>query len=265
MQDLKIALLQADLVWENPSANREHFGNLMNKLSDSADLIILPETFTTGFPVDPRKFAEKTDGPTLHWMQKMAKKQHSVITGSLLMETQNGFQNTLIWMRPDGSFETYTKRHVFRMGGEHESIEPGNVELIVELKGWKIKPLICYDLRFPVWSKNTFSQGVFAYDLLLYVANWPAVRAYPWNQLLIARAIENLAFVVGVNRVGSDPQGVAYDGYSQVIDPRGTILSQAIAKNEMIIELSLSAAEIKQFRQKFNVGLDWDSFNLLRN
>lgn len=260
MQDLKIAYVQSDLFWENPVANRKHFESVLNGLKTQADLIVLPETFTTGFPVNPNHFAETLSGETILWMKAQAKKHQAVISGSILLQLDGFYQNTLIWMRPDGSFETYAKRHVFRLGGEHERITPGDKPLFVELKGWKIKPLICYDLRFPVWSKNTFADGKFEYDFMFYVANWPAVRAEPWKQLLIARSIENLAYVLGVNRVGSDPQGVVYQGDSMLLDFKGQLVSQAVAKKEMLIESTLSAEQLERFREKFNVGLDWDSF-----
>ena len=262
MQDLKIAYLQSDLFWEDPVANRKHFEAVLLGLKTQPDLIVLPETFTTGFPVDPNYFAETISGETVAWMKAQAAKYKAVITGSVLLKLDDFYQNTLIWMRPDGSFETYAKRHVFRLGGEHERITPGDKQLFVELKGWKIKPLICYDLRFPVWSKNNYTDEKFDYDFMLYVANWPAVRAEPWKQLLIARSIENLAYVLGVNRVGEDPQGLAYQGDSVLLDFKGQQISQAVAKKEMLVESSLSAEQLVRFREKFNVGLDWDSFKI---
>lgn len=263
MQDLAIAYLQTDLFWEDPQANRNHLEDLIDSVSSKPDLIVLPETFTTGFPVDPAHFAEKVNGPTMAWMAKIAMKMDAVVTGSILLERDTGFQNTLVWMLPDGQYMTYAKRHVFRMGGEHMLIKPGNDQLIVSLKGWKIKPLICYDLRFPVWSKNTYQNNEFGFDLLIYVANWPAVRAYPWKQLLVARAIENMSYVLGVNRIGSDAKGIAYEGHSRLISPKGQVLSQAVAKNEMVVESVLKKADLVDLRAKFNVGQDWDMFDLL--
>lgn len=263
MQDLALAYIQTDLAWEQPQANRDHLEELISRISPNQDLIVLPETFTTGFPVDPALFAEEAGGPSMDWMAKMASTTQAVITGSILLKTKKGFQNTLVWMRPDGQYQTYAKRHVFRMGGEHELIQPGDTHLLVELKDWKIRPLICYDLRFPVWSKNSYKNDEFGYDLLIYVANWPAVRSYPWNQLLIARAIENMTFVLGVNRIGADIKGIAYDGHSQLISPKGLILSQAVAKKEAVIESVLKKADLVNLRNKFNVGPDWDAFDLL--
>jgi len=262
MQDLKIAYLQSDLFWEDAAANRKHFESVLSELKTQPDLIVLPETFTTGFPVDPNHFAETITGETIDWMKLQAAIYQAVVTGSFLLKHEDFYQNTLIWMRPDGSFETYAKRHVFRLGGEHERITPGDQQLFVELKGWKIKPLICYDLRFPVWSKNNYKDGQFDYDFMFYVANWPAVRAEPWKQLLIARSIENLAYVLGVNRVGTDPQGLAYQGDSMLLDFKGQVVSQAFAKKEMLVESTLSMEQLEAFREKFNVGLDWDSFKI---
>jgi len=262
MQDLKLAYIQTALHWENPSANRAHFEKLISQIDQPTDLIVLPETFTTGFPVDPHQWAEPVMGNTMLWMGQMAKSKKAVITGSILLETKKGFQNTLIWMRHDGVYDTYAKRHVFRLGGEHKRITPGNEQLFVELNGWKIKPLVCYDLRFPVWCKNTLDQGAFAYDLMLFVANWPAVRAMPWQQLLTARAIENMAYVLGVNRIGSDPDGINYQGDSRLIDFKGQIISQAFAEKESVIVSTLKKEDLERFRAKFNVGLDWDSFEI---
>lgn len=262
MKDLKLIIIQSDLVWENPQQNREHFEHIINHHTEDSDLIVLPETFTTGFPVDPKPFAESEEGESLQWMHRMASETGAVITGSLLLKSGNSFSNSLIWMRPDGTYERYDKRHVFSMGGEHKTIQPGQTQLIVELNGWKIRPMVCYDLRFPVWSKNHYNKGIFEYDLAVYVANWPAARSNPWNQLLIARAIENQAYIVGVNRIGNDGLGNAYDGDSQVVDAKGNILVQAKKSKEMALSATLSGGELLRFRSKFDVGRDWDSFTL---
>ncbi|HQO48817.1 MAG TPA: amidohydrolase [Bacteroidales bacterium] len=263
MQDLNIALIQTHLHWEDAAANRLHFETLMSRLKNHNDLIVLPETFTTGFPVDPAVFAEDPGGPGMQWMQRMAVQHQVVICGSLLIRQQGVSNNCLVWMRPDGSFETYAKRHVFRMGGEHRSISPGNKVLTVELKGWKVRPMICYDLRFPVWSRNRLGAAGFDYDLLLYVANWPEQRNWPWKQLLIARAIENQSYVIGLNRVGTDGLGNHYSGDSVVLDAKGLKIAAAKASAESIVETSLKASELLIFREKFNVSLDWDDYNIL--
>ncbi len=195
-------------------------------------------------------------------MHRMATQTGAVVAGSLLLKEGTAYFNAFIWMRPDGTFERYDKRHVFSMGGEHKRIKAGEQQLLVTLKGWKIRPMVCYDLRFPVWSKNRYENGTFEYDLAIYVANWPAVRAYPWNMLLIARAIENQAFVLGVNRVGTDGLGNTYSGHSGLIDAKGRVLSEAPENKEGVMRVSLSAKELQQLRNKFNVGMDWDRFEI---
>ena len=261
--DLKIAWLQSDLVWENPKTNRENFEVQIKSLDKDCDLIVLPETFNTGFPVDPKQFAESINGDSIEWMRAMAIQTNAVITGSLLIESNRSFSNSLIWMRPDGSFERYNKRHVFSMGGEHKKIQAGTEQLTVELKGWKIRPMVCYDLRFPVWSKNKLlKNGEFEYDLGIYVANWPAVRSYPWKQLLIARAIENMAYILGVNRVGIDGPGNYYSGDSMLVDYKGKVISLADEGKEQNFIQVISLKQLTDFRAKFNVGRDWDEFEI---
>ncbi len=261
MQDLKVLALQSNLFWENPKKNLIEFEKQINISFNSHHLIILPETFTTGFPVDPHKFAEEITGITVSWMREMSAKYNAVITGSLLIKTRGKYANTLIWMLPNGNYSSYEKRHVFSMGGEHERITAGTNKLIVNLRGWKIRLMICYDLRFPVWSKNLFSSdNGFEYDFVIYVANWPAVRSYPWKTLLLARAIENQAFVIGLNRVGTDGPGNKYSGDSMIIDPKGKVLAQGNEYESEALSVILSHTEITEFRNKFNVGNDWDEF-----
>lgn len=262
MQDLKILALQADLIWEDPEKNRLAFSNRIEKSFDSHNLIILPETFTTGFPVDPHQYSESIDGNTVDWMRFIASKYNAVITGTILIKTVDSYANTLIWMRPDGVMDKYEKRHVFSMGGEHEKISSGQQKPVLELLGWKIRPMICYDLRFPVWSKNTFQEGEFEYDLAIYVANWPAVRSYPWKTLLLARAIENQSFVIGVNRVGNDGPGNYYSGDSMIVDPKGNILSQGKEGVDESLSTTMDYNELIRFRKNFNVGPDWDKFTI---
>lgn len=263
MQDLNIAFIQSDLAWENPQANRQAFDKKIASIQGRPDLIVLPETFNTGFPVDPQKFAEKEKGATLHWLKEKAAQTDAVVCGSMLLEVEGRYHNSLVWMRPDGTYELYHKRHVFRMGGEHERVTPGGKLLLTHLRGWKIRPLVCYDLRFPVWSKNTYKNEQFEYDFVFYIANWPAVRSYPWSQLLLARALENQAYVLGVNRVGTDGPGMNYSGDSALIDPKGQYIAKAARGEEAIVEATLSGDELVRFREKFNVGLDWDRFEIL--
>jgi len=258
MQDIKIASIQADLVWEDAAANRYALERKIAEISEPVDLIVLPETFTTGFPVDPSRFAETEDGETFAWLKKTANHQGSVICGSLLMAKAGKYFNTFVWMRPDMFFSTVEKRHLFRMGGEHQLINAGIKKLILSFKGWNIRPLVCYDLRFPTWSRNKFEREKYQYDLLIYVANWPAVRSYPWKQLLIARAIENQSFVLGVNRVGVDFYGNDYSGDSCLVDPKGNVIAMAAPHADVALISTLKAQDLLQCREDFKVGLDWD-------
>lgn len=264
MQDLKILYLQSDLVWENPTANRANFSTVIDKHFNKHDLVVLPETFTTGFPVDPAPFAEKIDGDTTTWMLHTAKKTGAVVTGSFLLTQNHQFYNALLWATPKGDIKSYFKRHVFSMGGEDKKITKGTKPLIVKLKGWQIRPMICYDLRFPVWSKNRYNkeQG-FEYDLAIYVANWPSQRNLPWETLLRARAIENQAYVLGVNRVGYDNLKNYYSGNSKMINPKGEIISEAGSDKEACKSLIISMDLLTEFRAKFNVGNDWDFFTII--
>jgi predicted amidohydrolase len=263
MQDLKLLLLQTDIIWNDPIKNRELLEIKIRNHVEDHHLVILPETFTTGFPKFPEITSETIDGPTFSWMRKVAGDSGAVIAGSIILEKDDRYTNSLIWMRPDGTYEEYAKRHIFTMANEGMVIDKGRTQKIVELNGWKINLQICYDLRFPVWSKNRyFEDGSYAYDLLIYVANWPAVRSYPWNQLLITRAIENLSYVAAVNRVGNDPYGVYYSGDSAIIDPKGHILSQGEEQKERALSAILSHTALTDFRKKFNVGADWDNFSI---
>lgn len=262
MQDLKVSIIQCELIWEDTKLNLQNFDRLIDQISEETNLIVLPEVFNTGFTVNAEKYAEDETGEVLSWMQKKANNKNCVICGSLLFKENANYYNRLIWMQPNGEYQHYSKRHIFHIGAESESIKPGRKKLITNYKNWHFNPLICYDLRFPVWSKNKFEKGQFEYDVLIYVANWPASRAYPWKQLLIARAIENQAYVIGVNRIGTDGQGLNYQGDSIIIDPKGNILINAPALTEAVITTNLSAEMILNFRNKFNVGPDWDKFHI---
>lgn len=255
--DLKLSLIQTDLVWENPKANQEKFSLLISKLEET-DLIILPETFNTGFSMDSKKLAEKMDGSTITWMRNEAQKVNSVICGSLIIEENSKYYNRFIWMKPDGTIQHYDKRHLFRMGEEHKSFTNGTDKLIINYKGWKICPMICYDLRFPVWSRNQEQ-----YDLLIYVANWPEVRINAWEKLLYARAIENQCYVAAANRIGVDGVGVNCTGNSMLIDPKGDVIYKAKDQMEAINTSSISLSELHDFRKKFPVAMDADKFNVI--
>jgi omega-amidase len=263
MNNLTVTLIQPDLDWEDKEKNLGKFEKLFQSLKQKQDLIVLPEMFSTGFVVEPRSIAESPDGTTFRWMKEQSASLGCVITGSLVIEVDGKFYNRLVWMRPDGDFSTYDKRHLFRLGNEHLKFSNGGDKLIVELNGWKICPLVCYDLRFPVWSKNTFREGKYEYDLLLYVANWPGRRSYAFRQLLIARAIENQSYVIAVNRVGMDGNGIMHQGDSAVLDFKGRHIIEIPPGVEDVETISLDLDSLMHFREGFTVGLDWDEFKLM--
>lgn len=258
MNDLTVALIQDEIITNNPEANLRYFADLCRQHKGAVDLIILPEVFTTGFCASARSFAELPKGRAYCWMADQAATTGAVVTGSLVVKEGEEYFNRLIWMRPDGSYEEYNKRHLFRMAGEHLRYEQGKKRLIVELKGWRILPQICYDLRFPVWSRNQDD-----YDLAIYTANWPASRALHWQRLLQARAIENLSYVVGVNRIGSDEAGQFYSGHSSVYHPNGECQYESEAK-EVAIQ-TLNPVSLRQYRERFPAHLDKDFFELVVN
>lgn len=259
MQDLNVTLLQAELIWQDPVANRTRFGKQLKSLAGKTDLVVLPEMFTTGFTMQPEQHAEPAHGPTLQWLREQATQVQAVITGSVAVTEAGQFHNRLYWVRPDGSYEFYDKRHLFRMGREHEHYAAGTRSIVVELQGWKICPLVCYDLRFPVWSRR---RNELDYDVLIYVANWPVVRRYPWQTLLKARAIENQSYCIGVNRFGADGLGYEHSGDSVVLDFMGQPL---LAAPEQAWQGSacLSYSALQKFREKFPAHLDADEFQLL--
>jgi predicted amidohydrolase len=258
VQDLTITLLQAKLAWQDPAANRARFDTLLRELTDPTDLIILPEMFTTGFTMDVRQQAESMAGPTVTWMAQLARDRNVALCGSLIVEDSGRFYNRCVWMKPDGEHHHYDKRHLFRMAGEHEHFSAGTDRLVVGLKGWRICPLVCYDLRFPVWSR-----GANAFDLLLYVANWPAARRRAWQALLPARAVENQCYVAGVNRIGTDGKDITYAGDSSVHDYLGTMVADlAAAPGHCTVKLSLD--DLQRYREKFPAWRDADPFHLLQ-
>jgi omega-amidase len=255
--DLRISIIQSNLHWHNAEANRSMFSEKLTEAAPKSDLIILPEMFTTGFSMSAPELAEDPEGPTLNWMIQEAKKYQAILTGSIIVKENDKYYNRLYWVRPDSSYLTYDKRHLFRMAKENHTYTAGKEKLIITLKGWNICPLICYDLRFPVWSRNTEN----AYDLLLYVANWPKARSQAWRILLQARAIENLAFVAGVNRVGIDGNGHPYSGDSAIIHPKGHHLLET-KESEGIHTITLNKKELDNFRTAFPAHLDSDTFSL---
>lgn len=259
-QSLRVTLVQSKLAWHDAVANRRRFEELLAPLAGSTDLIVLPEMFTTGFTMKPEDAAEPANGPTVAWLTAMASKMKATITGSVATSEAGVFFNRLLWMRPDGSHTSYDKRHLFRMAREHQHYSSGGRKCIVELHGWKILPLVCYDLRFPVWSRNRIG-GDGEYDVLVYVANWPARRRYAWQTLLKARAIENLSYCVGVNRVGEDGSGVEYTGDSMALDYLGQPLFDE-STDEFVKTVTLQRAGLEEFRKKFPAHLDADDFEL---
>lgn len=222
MKELNVALIQADLCWENPAKNLDYFSQAIHSLSNLVDVIVLPEMFTTGFSMHAKDLAETEDGESLSWMKKMAKQKNTCVTGSLIVKEKNSYYNRLFWVFPDETYKTYDKKHLFTLAKEHKTYTAGSKKLIISYKGWKICPLICYDLRFPVWARNQEE-----YDLLIYVANWPKVRTSAWNALLKARAIENMCYCLGVNRVGEDGNNYPYSGHSAVYDALGEQLTKS--------------------------------------
>ena len=256
-ENLVTAILQADLVWEDPAANLKEFQSKIEGLSSKVDLIILPEMFPTGFSMNAAALAEPSEGKSLQWMREMAGLKDAAVTGSVITEEKGKFYNRLFFVFPDGSYKTYDKRHTFTLAGEHEVYESGQERLIVEYKGWRICPLICYDLRFPVWARNTED-----YDLLLYVANWPAVRIVAWDTLLKARAIENLAYCIGVNRVGTDGNNHPYVGHSAVYDCLGAMITTPDFESEFQQEVVLSKSHVKETREKLRFLQDRDTFDI---
>ncbi|MBA3647301.1 MAG: amidohydrolase [Chitinophagales bacterium] len=252
--DLNITFIQTSLHWQNRKANLEMLAEKIISVDLPTDLILLPEMFTTGFSMSPEIFAETIGGEAMTWMRLMAEQTSAVICGSMMMNDGVHYYNRLIWMRPDGSFEHYDKRHLFGLGEENQHYTRGNKKILVELNGWKILPLICYDLRFPVWSRNSEF-----FDLILYVANWPERRIYAWKQLLISRAIENQCYVAGVNRVGYDGNEVYHSGNSMTVDPAGEVLIQQ-EHNETVFTSTLSHQHLIHLRQKYPFLKDQDQF-----
>ena len=254
--DLQLALIQTRLIWQDPAANRAQFELLLEQ-ARGADLIVLPEMFSTGFSMQSAELAEPENGPTSRWLSEQARRIGAVITGSLIIQAADGsYRNRLLWVRPDGSLAFYDKRHLFRMAGEHKHYAAGNQQVVLELKGWRVRPLVCYDLRFPVWSRAAGGT-----DLLLYTANWPAARRQHWNRLLPARAIENLCYVAAVNRIGEDGKGFAYSGDSQVLDFQGDSLLNA-GVEPGVFRVTLNGSELAAYRERFPAHLDADQFVL---
>lgn len=265
MQDLRVSLVQGDTLWHDPAGNRARYAAMIAPLAGHTDLVVLPETFTSGFSNEALASAEGMDGPTVAWMRDQAAALGAVVTGSVQLRVGDAVFNRLLWATPDGGLRHYDKRHLFRMAREHERYAAGRDAITVELKGWRIRPLVCYDLRFPVFIRNRFGHeapGRFDYDLLLFVANWPAARRHAWRTLLQARAIENLAYCVGVNRAGSDGNGIAYSGDSAANDFLGQALVE-LDERPQVATAVLSGEALAAHRERFPAQLDADRFELL--
>jgi len=264
MQDLRISLVQGDTRWHDPSGNRDYYADLMAPLAGSTDLVILPETFTSGFSNEAIAQAEDMEGATVAWMQAQARALGAAVTGSVQLRVGQGVYNRLLFATPDGRLEHYDKRHLFRYGGEHKRYAAGSDRLTVEWKGWRINPQICYDLRFPVFCRNQHDverAGQMDFDLQIFVANWPSARAHAWKTLLRARAIENLCFVAAVNRVGVDGNDLHYAGDSAVIDFLGQAQVE-IRERAQVVTTTLSAQSLAEHRERFPAMLDADRFEL---
>lgn len=252
---MKIALIQYDTLWEDKTSNLKKVAHFIETLPDDVELVVLPEMFTTGFSMKPEPIAETESGNAVQWMISMAKKHQIAITGSLVISENKKFYNRLFFVFPDGKYQTYDKRHLFTLAGEEKVYTPGNDKIIVDYKGWKICPLVCYDLRFPVFSRIVNEN----YDLLLYVASWPDRRMFAWNALLKARAIENMSYVIGVNRSGTDPNGIYYSGHSQALDMMGEYLAEPLI-DEKIAIVTLDKEKLKETRSRYAFLKDADSF-----
>jgi predicted amidohydrolase len=263
MHDLKVTIIQSDLHWEDIGANLSMFEEKIWRISGNTDVIVLPEMFTTGFTMAAPRLAEMMNMRTTKWMKQMADQTGALILGSFIANVHERYYNRLLWMEPGGHYKTYDKRHLFRMANEHKTYSAGESLLIGSWKGWRICPLVCYDLRFPVWSRNRFeiTSRKLAYDLLIYIANWPTIRVDAWDALLKARAIENLSYTIGVNRVGQDGTGIEYNGHSAFIGPKGESIFSTEGV-ETIKTIEINANSLQAYRDKFPAYLDSDEFSI---
>ena len=253
---MKVAIIQSPLSWENPILNRNYFEEKINEITQEVDLIVLPEMFTSGFTMNPSAVAETMQGETIQWLQSLAKAKKCAITGSLIIKEGENFFNRLVFVFPNGELQFYDKRHLFTLAGEDKVYTSGKEKLIVDYFGWKICPLVCYDLRFPVFARNTEN-----YDLLLYVVNWPKPRINAWDILIKARSVENMCYTIGVNRVGLDSNNLEYIGHSQVVDYLGnSILEPQESEAAFIVELNKD--KMLETRKKLGFLNDLDSFEM---
>jgi len=256
-ETLSVTLIQTSLHWEDARANRSMFSETIEALSEATDLIVLPEMFTTGFSMKAKTLAEPNNGETLEWMQQQAKNTGAAVTGSVIVSENGNYFNRLFFVLPNGNYETYDKKHTFTLANEHRTYTAGGKRLIVDYKGFRICPLICYDLRFPVWARNTED-----YDVLIFVANWPAKRIAAWDALLKARAIENMAYCIGVNRVGEDGNGHAYTGHSGVYDVLGASMLETEPEKAFVATVILEKKHVQKHREHLQFLQDRDHFTL---
>lgn len=254
---IRVTLAQTDLFWESPQKNRDYLDVKILKLSEPTDIIILPETFTSGFTMSAHQIAETMDGPSVKWMRQLAAKTGAAICGSLIITENGHFFNRFVFIKSDGEAVHYDKRHLFSIGGEKEAYSPGTLRTVFTYLGWRIALYICYDIRFPVWCRNRNDT-----DLMLFTANWPMARILVWNTLLKARAIENQVYIAGVNRIGSDGNGIKYNGMSQLINPYGNALLDPELHEEDLFTVEISLTQLNDFRQKFPVANDADIFEI---
>ena len=261
MSTLIITGIQSSLHWEDKEANLQMFEEKIFSISQPTEIVVLPEMFSTGFSMQPKKLAEPMNGETVEWMKRIAAKKKIILTGSVIIEEDRNFYNRLVWVLPNGQIGYYDKRHLFAYGDEDQHYTAGKKRLIASVKGWKINLMVCYDLRFPVWSRQ---QGDFEYDVLIYVANWPERRVHAWTTLLRARAIENQSYVIGVNRTGDDGNKIPYTGESMAVDPMGEILYH---KNdeEDVFTVTLDKSHLEKTREKFPFWKDADRFKIITN
>jgi len=259
---MQIAAVQTNIFWEDPVSNYEHLDNLLKEVS-KVDLIVLPEMFTTGFTMNSMNVAEEGDGRTLKWMKELSVKKNAAVTGSVVIKEEGSFFNRLYWVEPSKEHQYYDKKHLFRMADENRYYSQGKNRLITNFREFRICPMICYDLRFPVWSRNINKDKNPVYDCLIYVANWPEPRTDAWTSLLKARAIENQAYVIGVNRVGQDGNKVNYAGGSSVFDTKGERLDQFKPGQQQVETIFIDKVALQDFRRKFPVSLDGDPFTII--
>ncbi len=261
MQDLTLTLVQGNPHWQQPAANRNYFERLLAAIGQPTDLVVLPEMFSTGFTMASAELAEPMQGPTHSWMLEQAAHYGFALAGSIIIKDDSKYYNRFMLTTPDGHTYSYDKRHLFRMAEEHQYYAAGRQRTVITYKGWRIMPLVCYDLRFPVWSRNRFSGEQAEYDLLLYVANWPASRISAWDALLPARAVENLCYAAGVNRTGTDGNDIPYNGHTAVYGPKAETLAFQ-ADTEATLTCHLSASTLQTYRNNFPAWMDADNFTI---